>query len=503
MDGGLDLKKNVALIGAHGPTGRGTAKADKSGPTGSLFVITDKSNVFLTVHSATRVEGIQFYYPEQTWTDPSKIIRYPTTIQVSQTDNAQGVTLRDLSFYGEYFAMDFRPQGACEQILFENCYGYPLSGQFIAIDKCYDIPRILHCHVNPANQREFGRSFAKAVVDRVVANQTYTYWVDRTDNAVFMDLFTFGNYGGIYLGPSTYGQFTNFNFDCVAIGIYQASTKTWMIAQGGIIANLGTKVEDIHPVYVIGSGHTSLTNIECFSGQNGALTCLGASYDFITLEGTDYSTVAMYGCRLRSYTSDSPITVHNPCASLRATDCVDKEGNFFDRIVDPSAEYEPGTITMMDNCDATAGWTTQLNGATVQLDTQHQQEGSGCISVTAGSGGVIFQKVFDTPVDTKVGKKGGHFKFRLYISDLSAFDLNGEGAVEVTSGGTCDDHEFAWHIKNLNLKTGWNDLDLRLDAAGITGGSPDLTAMNYIRIYQLAITKNVTVKLDDVKFCQE
>ena len=39
MDGGLVLKRNVSLVGAHGPTGRGTANKDKTGPTGSLFVI--------------------------------------------------------------------------------------------------------------------------------------------------------------------------------------------------------------------------------------------------------------------------------------------------------------------------------------------------------------------------------------------------------------------------------------------------------------------------------
>ena len=49
MDGGLVLKRNVSLVGAHGPTGRGTANADRSGPTGSLFVIRDRENVFLSV----------------------------------------------------------------------------------------------------------------------------------------------------------------------------------------------------------------------------------------------------------------------------------------------------------------------------------------------------------------------------------------------------------------------------------------------------------------------
>ena len=42
MEGGLVLKRNVTLLGAHGPTGRGTALPDRSGPTGSLFVITDR-----------------------------------------------------------------------------------------------------------------------------------------------------------------------------------------------------------------------------------------------------------------------------------------------------------------------------------------------------------------------------------------------------------------------------------------------------------------------------
>ena len=56
---GVVLKQNVSLVGAHGPTGRGTKdpKADK--PIGSLFVITDSSAPFLTVESATQVRGIQ------------------------------------------------------------------------------------------------------------------------------------------------------------------------------------------------------------------------------------------------------------------------------------------------------------------------------------------------------------------------------------------------------------------------------------------------------------
>ena len=324
MEGGLVLRRNVTLLGAHGPTGRGTALPDRSGPTGSLFVIRDRQHPFLTVESATQVRGIQFYYPEQTWNDPGRIIAYPTTIRLAPDEAVQGVTLSQLTFYGEYMAMDFRAVAPhkCEQILFEHCYGYPLSGQFIAIDRCYDVPRILHCHVNPANMREFRRSFAPTVIDSVVRRKTYTYWIDHTDNAQLMDLFTFGAYGGIYLGSETYGQLTNFNFDCVGVGIHKVGSqwknRNWQIAQGSIIANVGERLEDVHPVLIEGVGHTSLANVESFSGGNPALTTLEASWDYITVRGA--ATVTLTGCRMQGYKADSPIHA-DPSARLTVVGC--------------------------------------------------------------------------------------------------------------------------------------------------------------------------------------
>ena len=335
MEGGLLLRRNVSLVGAHGPTGRGTAGPGRKGPTGSLFRITDREHAFLTVESATQVRGIQFYYPDQTFDAPEKIIPYPATIRMSQEQSVQGVTLSCLTFYGEYFAMDFRAQGntICEQILFEHCYGYPLSGRFIAIDRCYDVPRILHTHVNPSNMREFGRSFTRAVIDAVVRQRTYTYWIDHTDNAQLMDLFTFGVHGGIYLGAETYGQLTNFNFDCVGIGIHKLGSqwfnRNWQIAQGSIIANTGETLEQTHPILIEGVGHTALSNVESFSGDNGAVSNFKASYDYITVTGA--ATVTMTGCRMRNYTAPEPIHLLHPEARLRAVACIDKDNNFVER----------------------------------------------------------------------------------------------------------------------------------------------------------------------------
>ena len=167
----------------------------------------------------------------------------------------------------------------------------------------------------------------------MVGQRTYTYWIDHTDNAQLMDLFTFGVHGGIYLGAETYGQLTNFNFDCVGIGIHKLGSqwfnRNWQIAQGSIIANVGETLEQTHPILIEGVGHTALSNVEAFSGDNGALTTHKASYDYITVTGA--ATVSMTGCRMAGYVAENPIHILNDEAKLRAVACVDKNNQFIER----------------------------------------------------------------------------------------------------------------------------------------------------------------------------
>lgn len=346
IDGGIVLKKNVSLIGVHGPTPRGTSHPTKKQPVGSVFKITDKENAFITVESGTQIKGIQFWYSEQTIKDPSAIVAYKATIQVSKTSRTQGVHLSCLTFYGEYLAFDFNADKkfVCELMTFEHCYGFPLSGEFIRMDYCYDVPRILHCHVNPSVQRFIGGGYSKEVVDAVIAQKTYAYTINHTDNAQIIDLFTFGTYGGILLEGESYGQLTNFNFDCVAVGILKRGNNTknrnWQIAQGSIIANTGEAVENIHPIVIEGQGHVSLSNVEAFSGGNGALTTVAEnqSWDFIQIKGDKKLTVSIWGSRMRNYISDSPITLENNQAIVQFVACFDKEEELYNRIFDPSVK---------------------------------------------------------------------------------------------------------------------------------------------------------------------
>jgi hypothetical protein len=341
VESGIVLKMNVSLIGAQGPVGRGTRHPTKPQPVGSVFAIEDDAHPFITVEGATQIRGIQFWYPNQTLHDAKKVIEYPPTIQASRDHHAQGVTLSCLTFYGEFIAMDFNcdPKFFCEQVLIEHCYGYPLSGQFVRIDYCYDIPRILHCHINPANERFFAGGFSKEVIDSVVARKTFAYAINHTDNAEVMDVFTFGTFGGIYLGPATYGQLTNFNFDCVAVGVHKLGDNTfnrnWQIAQGSIIANTGASLNDTHPIIIEGQGHTSLSNVEAFSGDNPVLTNFGKSEDFLLIKGDQKLTVSIFGSRMRGYQANDPITIENPRAIVQAVACIDKNERPFNLTIDP------------------------------------------------------------------------------------------------------------------------------------------------------------------------
>jgi len=344
IDGGIILKKNVSLIGVHGPTPRGTVHQTKKQPVGSVLKITDKDNPFITVETGTQIKGIQFWYPEQTIRDPKAIIPYKATIKVSETSNTQGVYLSCLTFYGEYLAFDFNAQRkyACELMTFEHCYGYPLSGEFIRMNYCYDVPRILHCHVNPAIQRYIGGQYRREVVDAVIAKKTFAFSINHTDNAQLIDLFTFGTYGGILLDGESYGQLTNFNFDCVAVGILKRGNNTknrnWQISQGSIIANTGEKLKNIHPIIIEGQGHTSLTNVEAFSGGNGALTCVPEemSWDYLLVKGNKKLTVSIWGSRMRNYASNSPVTIKNKKATIYFSGCFDKDEKLYNKVFNQS-----------------------------------------------------------------------------------------------------------------------------------------------------------------------
>lgn len=148
--------------------------------------------------------------------------------------------------------------------------------------------------------------------------------------------------------------------------------------------------------------------------------------------------------------------------------------------------------TRLDTCDSISGWS---GSDSVSLDTTNKKEGSGCLTST-GSGVEWFKKSFSTSLNTEVNESDGYVVLWLYISDASKF--TGTGQIEIGSSGIYDQNEYAWSISGLMLRTGWNEVTLKISEA-VKTGSPNLSAINWFRVYQ-ELSGSVTKRLDRIHF---
>ena len=105
--------------------------------------------------------------------------------------------------------------------------------------------------------------------------------------------------------------------------------------------------------------------------------------------------------------------------------------------------------------------------------------------VQGDSGALVWQQVFDgedaeNPQTFNVDD-ADYLYVRFYVEDADA--LTGNGSIEITSSGTCDQQEYSWNPFTYGVETGWNELELYIWEGGETGGTPDFTKINFFRIY--------------------
>jgi hypothetical protein len=142
-----------------------------------------------------------------------------------------------------------------------------------------------------------------------------------------------------------------------------------------------------------------------------------------------------------------------------------------------------------DRCDATTGW---ASANTLSVNTTDFKEGAGSLQ-SVGSGTDEFKKVL--PVyNTGATAATGYIRFWYYVSDVTKFSTANQ--IEIGSGGGPDVNEYNWNIGTL--VNGWNLITKTFASAGTTGGTPNLSAINWFRIYH-AKTGSVTTKLDRIE----
>ncbi|MCP4411978.1 MAG: hypothetical protein GY808_05335, partial [Gammaproteobacteria bacterium] len=126
----------------------------------------------------------------------------------------------------------------------------------------------------------------------------------------------------------------------------------------------------------------------------------------------------------------------------------------------------------IDDCDSKDGWGS---ANTLEVNTVNQKQGIGCLEST-GSNSAEFTKVFSVPISADSSTSIG---FWYYVSDINM--LRSTNQVEFGSGGKADVNEYNWPLENL--KTGWNYIILYFENATVSGGDPNLDAINWFRLY--------------------
>jgi len=146
---------------------------------------------------------------------------------------------------------------------------------------------------------------------------------------------------------------------------------------------------------------------------------------------------------------------------------------------------------IISTCDSNTGWTSSN---TLTVDSTDKKVGTASLQ-SVGSLNSDFTRVFSTPINTGSTIQDGNLQFWYFVSDISLFSTNNQ--VELGSGGAADKNEFNWNIGIGTLQNGWNLVTLPFSTAGITGGTPDLSAINWFRIYRTK-TASVTTKIDQI-----
>ncbi|MDP4210694.1 MAG: glycoside hydrolase family 71/99-like protein [Bacteroidota bacterium] len=178
-----------------------------------------------------------------------------------------------------------------------------------------------------------------------------------------------------------------------------------------------------------------------------------------------------------------------PCSSDFYLRLTNEGGKMIKGLIPYQETHSTPYTNYLDRCDANTSW---ISANTLSVNTSDKKEGTGCLQ-SVGSGTDEFKKVF-TAFNSGATVGNGSLQFWYYVSDVTKLGTSNQ--VELGSGGAADTNEYNWNIGTL--VNGWNLITLKFSNAGTTGGTPNLGAINWFRIYH-AKTASITTKVDAIQ----
>jgi len=294
---------------------------------------------FITLQGAnSTLEGVTIFYPNQVLSNAPTA--YPWTIRGGGGDN---VTVQNVLMVNPYLGVDLATQASGRHLI-RGLYGQPLLVG-IAVDKCYDIGRIMEVHFWP-----FWTQDTNVGAFQLSCGVSFDFM--RTDWEVVQDIFSFGYHVGARFRASASGsmngQMSNVNFDNVDIGLDLTDTQPYAVHISNLnVANAG--------------GGTNRIGIRAQSGGSCALNVNGASFWGSIRQAVSWDSAGVFSvfslsnARLLNWDSTLPaIEILNGRAMIQA--------NFFKDIIGVAIHVGRATDRVMIIGNELVGNTLWLEG---------------------------------------------------------------------------------------------------------------------------------------------
>lgn len=181
----------------------------------------------------------------------------------------------------------------------------------------------------------------------------------------------------------------------------------------------------------------------------------------------------------------------------------------------PAAEVHAAELEVL-NCDSAEGWLTDVGGGQLGefttvgvVDTADFKEGTGALSMNSKDSVAVnaFLNQSVTFVwtgnafDVGCGEEDAVLSMWVYASNDNAFSVGAK--IQIGSAGVPDVDNYEFVLNNGGnkggvLKAGWNKIEWKLSDADKIG-NPDLTKINFIKLYSILTPADTIVKIDDVQ----
>ncbi len=317
----LTLSKNVQLLGTNTQFTPDVYNADDTYfKRGSTFLITGGAGSVegqtILMYDGTSISGINFFYPNQTNTNPP--ISYPPTIRLA-TSSSNCCKINNIYLVNPYIGID--ASGSHIDLVIENVVGQPLYGG-IYIDNAVGVDQIINVTFAQFwTRRDFETIKTDATKVTSFSEQNGTaITICRADDAILDRVVLSGYKIGLHLTDNgfggSYGTASHFVVDYCLIGIQADTTNSngWVFNGGHIIPS--SYFGGLNAVGVI--CQTNANNYLQFNGFGFWGTDGSIKSNILATTGT----IRVSGCLFKNWgTGWSSIVLGGGNANFTATDC--------------------------------------------------------------------------------------------------------------------------------------------------------------------------------------